>query len=52
MRTLDKINDPVASGEARAGRVAGAAGGCGKVNSTQTPQVTRPKARKIFSVLL
>ena len=52
MRTLDKINDPVASGEARAGRVVGAAGGCGKVNSIQTPQVKRPKAQEIFSVLL
>jgi len=36
MRTLDKINDPVASGEAQAGRAVGAAGGSGEVNSTQT----------------
>ena len=46
MRTLDKINDPVASGEARAGRVVGAAGGCGKMNSIQTAQVKSQKSAR------
>jgi hypothetical protein len=46
MRTLDKINDPVASGEARAGRVVGAAGGCGNMNSTRTLQVRHHKQKK------
>jgi hypothetical protein len=38
-KSADKINDPVASGEARAGRVVGAAGGCGNMNYTRTLQV-------------
>jgi hypothetical protein len=45
-KSSDKINDPVASGEARAGRVVGAAGGCGNMNSTRTLQVRHHKQKK------
>jgi hypothetical protein len=45
-KSSGKINDPVASGEARAGRVVGAAGGCGKVNSIQTVQVKSQKSER------
>jgi hypothetical protein len=46
MGTLDKINDPVASGEAQAGRAVGAAGGSGKMNTTWTIAGQLPKIRK------
>jgi hypothetical protein len=51
MRTLDKINDPVASGEARAGRVVGVAGGCDKVNSTQRVLVRGYKSKKYLAYI-
>ena len=51
-KSADKINDPVASGEAQAGRAVGAAGGSGEENSTQTPLVKAKLIAKIFSVLL
>jgi len=49
MRTLDKINDPVASGEAQAGRVVGAAGGSGNMNTTWTIAGQPPEERKKYS---
>ena len=35
-KSADKINDPVASGEAQAGRAVNAAGGSGNMNTTWT----------------
>ena len=35
-KSPDKINDPVASGEAQAGRAVNAAGGSGNMNTTWT----------------
>ena len=45
-KSSGKINDPVASGEAQAGRAVGAAGGCGKMNSIQTAQVKSQKSAR------
>jgi hypothetical protein len=47
--TLDKINDPVASGEAQAGRAVGAAGGSGKMNTTWRIAGQPPEKQKKYS---
>ena len=51
-KSADKINDPVASGEAQAGRAVGAAGGCGKMNTTWRIAGQPPKSGEIFTILL
>ena len=42
-KSADKINDPVASGEAQAGRAVNAAGGSGNMNTTWTIAGQLPK---------
>ena len=44
--SADKINDPVASGEAQAGRAVGAAGGSGNMNTTWTIAGQPPEKRR------
>jgi len=45
-KSSGKINDPVASGEAQAGRAVGAAGGSGNMNTTWTIAGQPPEKRR------
>ena len=52
-KSADKINDPVASGEAQAGRAVNAAGGSGNMNTTWTIAGQLPKIhRNIHSTFI